>query len=51
MHCDKCKTVIDKGVIMAEAVYGIEEKKEGIETLYCKKCFKTEFMLNDNKQR
>jgi hypothetical protein len=51
MHCDKCKTVIDKGVIIAEAIYGTTESnnKEGVETLYCKKCFTIDF-LNDNKK-
>jgi hypothetical protein len=52
MHCDKCKTVIEKGIIMVEALYGIEENnKEGVETLYCKKCFAKEFILNDNNKR
>lgn len=41
MHCYKCKTVIDKAVMIIKTVYGTEEDYE---THYCKKCFKREFI-------
>ena len=41
MHCSKCKTVIEKGVMIAES-YG-EYMQEGNGKLYCKDCFKKEF--------
>ena len=44
MHCAKCKTIIGKAVLIAETIYGTENN---IETLYCKECFKREF-VNDH---
>lgn len=47
MHCSKCKTIIDKAILIAETVYGTDvygTEDENIETLYCKKCFKQSFV-------
>ena len=47
MHCSKCKTVITKGVMIADTsntmLVGEEERVE-VPVCYCKECFKQEFM-------
>jgi hypothetical protein len=47
MHCSKCKTVIDKAVLLQETAFGTEVE-DSTPLLYCKKCFTIDF-LNDNK--
>lgn len=43
MHCSNCKTVIEKGVMVVD-----REVQEGdyITNIYCKRCFKKDF-IND----
>ena len=49
MHCSKCKTVIDKGVMIKDMALENNWYDLG-ELYYCKKCFKNEFIMNERNK-
>ena len=46
MNCSLCKSVIDKGVMIAETSPGFISADVLNKIIYCKSCFKREF-IND----